>query len=426
LLGAEPASGEIGPSTAGPEAGARGRGVAVVAESPLASLAGAGIADRVLALQRTAGNRAVQRLLQRREVANDSAVSGTQDWTTTDRESNSTRWQQACLQNLNTVDSSQYRRIVERRDFYWWFYNYTAAKGYTTRWPLAAAIVANGAHLVADMDQKHRWSNETLSMANVQLQGMMREGNQVIFDNVLPKLKRLLDGGPITGRAALQWDMQVLAEEQNLVQPMYARMTKETRDQIAYIARQNFWAAAGSWWTNEGKVDKGPFNNPGDVPAFAEPDLQSPADRWRYGMKLGDLFTPGGSGFNPATDTMPSVASGYQDGSEFAKVDTRAALHELDAWLNPNRVSRVGSGSDLNAIIGALTAPEKEQVLADSSPDGWAYSTAFAQFSFITEAQVRAALPSDAGHAAAVDAFVARFKAEQQRVQISVPIMVGP
>jgi hypothetical protein len=248
----------------------------------------------------------------------------------------------------------------------------------------------------------------------------------VIFDNVLPKLKRLLDGAPITGRVALQWDMQVLAEEQSLVQPMYARMTAETRDQIDYIARQRFWASAGSWLTNGGKVDRGPFNNPGDVPAFAEPDLQSPTDRWRYGMELGNLFTPGGTGFNPATDTMPSVGSGYQDGSELRKVDTRAALHELDAWLNPNRLSRVGSGSDLNAIIGALTPREKEQVLADSSPDGWPYSTAFAQFGFITEAQVRAALPSDVAHAAAVDAFVARFKAEQQRVQASVPVMVLP
>jgi hypothetical protein len=173
-LGADPASGEIGPSTAGREAGPRGRGVAAVAESRLAPAAGAGIADRLLALQRTAGNRAVQRLLQRREVADGSAIAGPQDWTTADRESNSIRWQQACMRNVNAVDSSQYRRIVERRDFYKWFYNYTATRGYTTRWPLAAAIVANGAHLVADMDQDHRWSNDALSMANVQLQGMMR------------------------------------------------------------------------------------------------------------------------------------------------------------------------------------------------------------------------------------------------------------
>ena len=47
-------------------------------------------------------------------------------------------------------------------------------------------------------------------------------------------------------------------------------------------------------------------------------------------------------------------------------------------------------------------------MLADSSPDGWAYSTGFAQFSFITEAQVRAALPT--GPAPAVDAFMARWR----------------
>src|SRR5439155_26302363 len=133
--------------------------------------------------------------------------------------------------NRNAVYSSQSRRIVERRDFYKWFYEYIVARGYTTRWPLAAWIVANGAHQVSDMDESHSVANETIGLAGVELQGAMREGNQIIFDNVLPKLKQLLDGGPLTGRAAMQWDMQVLAEEQTLGQPMYARMSQQARDQ---------------------------------------------------------------------------------------------------------------------------------------------------------------------------------------------------
>jgi hypothetical protein len=375
----------------------------------------------VLALQRAAGNRAVQRMLQRREVADVTQQSGPKDWTTFDREHNTKYWRDACLVNLNALDTSQYRRIEERRDFYKWFYEYTVGLGYTTRWPLAAFVVANGAHLIADMDRHHETANATFSMANVQLQGMMREGNQVIFEDVFPKLKKLLDGGPISGHRAFEWDMQALAEEQTLIQPMYARMSKETRDQLEYIARQNFLAAVGDWLTSESHVDRGPYNNPGDVPAFNGPDLQSITDRWKYGMWLGDIFTRGGTGFDASRDLIPAVSADYSSGAAFRRLDTHAALHELDAWLNPNRIGRTGSGSDLDAIIRALTDLEKLEVLADTPADGGKYSIWFAQFSFITEAQVRAALPADPASATDVDLFLQRFKAERRRVELANP-----
>jgi hypothetical protein len=123
--------------------------------------------ETTLRIQRAAGNRAVQRWLasrplQRKEVADALQVSGATDWTTSDRTGNTERWQAACLTNLSAVDASQYRRIVERRDFYKWFYDYTMARGYMTRWPLAAWVVANGAHQIADMDQTHSFANETI------------------------------------------------------------------------------------------------------------------------------------------------------------------------------------------------------------------------------------------------------------------------
>ena len=409
---------------------------ATAAPQPAAVPARTGV-DALMRMQRTIGNQALQRWLaepagqaaaraaagpraiQRREVRSQDQIASGRDWTTADRTGNTQRWKDACMANLNALDSSQYRRIVERRDFYWWFYNHTAARGWTTRWALAAAIVANGAHQIADMDEDHETANDALGMANVQLQGMMREGNQVIFDNVLPKLKRLLDGGPLTGPQAMQWDMQVLADEQTLVQPMYARMSQETKDQLEYIARQRRFAGWGAWLTNEAHVDAGAYHNAGDVPAFDQPDLQSIGDRWRYGMGLGNTFAPGGTGFNPATHTMPTAGSEYTSGAEFNRLSNRRALHQLDAYLNPNRLSRVGSGSDEAATIAALTDREKQEVLADSSPDGWAYSTAFAQFSFIPESLVRSALPS--APSPAVDAFMARWRAERRRLELRYP-----
>jgi hypothetical protein len=256
----------------------------------------------------------------------------------------------------------------------------------------------------------------------------MREGNQVIFDNVLPKLKKLLDVGPLRGRAAMLWDMQILAEEQNLIQPMYAAMSPQTRAQLDYIARKKRFAGLGARITGDDKVAKGPHNNADRVPGFDQPDLQNVNDRWTYGMKLGDQFTPGGTGFDPSADKLPSVSSGYTGGSEFAKVDTRHRLHELDAWLNPNRLSRVqgDAGSDLQPIIVGLSDFEKRQVLTDVSADGWAYSKQFAQFGFITEAMVQEALPADPASTGAVAAFLGRYRIERAKVVASTPPVTMP
>lgn len=383
-------------------------------------------AGTVLAMQRTAGNRAVARMLQRKEVPLAPFITGPADWTTYDRVHNTARWRAACLHNLNAVDSSQYRRIVQRRDFYRWFYEYTIDRGYTTRWPLAASIVANGAHLIADMDEDHAASNEILGLAGISLQGYMREGNQVIFDNVLPKLKRLIDGGPLTGRAALLWDMQTLAEEQTLVAPMYAAMSGGAFDELNYIAREKRWAGLGAWWTGESHVqgEAGRINE-GDVPDFDENDMRTIADRWRYGMRLGNTFTPGGTGFNPAADAMPSVSQSYASGAETVAVDCRRQLHYVDAWLNPNPVSR-GPVANLVTALGRLNDREKAEMLEDSSPDAWAYSTQLAQWADagVTEAVVRAALPSDPGHAAAVATFIRRYNTEAAQVRaqyVSIP-----
>jgi hypothetical protein len=363
--------------------------------------------------------------VQRREVATDAEITGPQDWTAADRVGNTPRWQAACLRNLNAVDSSQFVKVVERRDFYHWFYTYTAGLGYSTRWALAAYVVANGAHQIADMDAdtSGQIANDTFGLAGVELQGTMREGNQVIFDNVLPKLKRLLDGGPLRGRAALEWDKQVLAEEQTLIQPLYSRLSAESLAQLNRIARkQGFVVNAGAAVTGGDKVAAEPGRvNAGTVPGFGGSDITNINQRWQYGMGLGNTFTPGGTGYNPATDTMPTAGAGYQDGSEFARVDTRHTLHILDAWLNPNRLTRTGAQTDPQGIISGLTPFEKQQVLLDHSPDGWAYSTQFAQFSFITEAMVRQALPSDPASAGAVTAFMGRFTAEQARVRLRYP-----
>jgi hypothetical protein len=199
-------------------------------------------------------------------------------------------------------------------------------------------------------------------------------------------------------------------------------MSRESIEQMDYIARKTRFAGLGAWWTEEDRVPAGPYNNAGTVPAFNQPSLLGVDNRWRYGMGLGNQFAPGGTGFDPAVDGRPPAGADYANGTELARVDTRTNLHELDAWLNPNRLTRMGpdgqaASTFLEAVVGKLTPFEKQQVLTDRSADGWAYSTQFAQFSFVTEALVAQALPADPPLRAAVGAFLARFRAERARVE---------
>lgn len=83
--------------------------------------------------------------------------------------------------------------------------------------------------------------------------------------------------------------------------------------------------------------------------------------------------------------------------------------------------SRVGPGSDIEAIITGLSPSEKRLVLTDRSPDGWSYSTQFAQFGFLSEATVARALPDGPEFAAAVAAFLAGYRAERARVETRYP-----
>lgn len=392
--------------------------------------------------------------VQRREInpdgeydrdTNAQASMTAADWLTSDRVGNTAVWQQACLTNLLSADVTQYRQIVERRDFYLWFYNTTAAMGCETRWALAAYVVANGAHQVADMD------NEALNsiantignnLAGVELQGAMRDGNEAIFNNVLPKLRDLYNhavtAGPIVGQAALQWDMQTLAEEQALIQPLYNTMSQQARDQMTEIAHQwGFYMTVGTNVFHANNVNGSQYIKPGAVPGLPDDaDITEADARWRYGMSLGAQFAPNGTLYD-GSQTMPAVGADYQmngagSNTAFNQVNDRPHLHTLDAYLNTNRMSvRTGptgaaqqdAGAYLTQIIASLTQFEKQLVLTDRMPDGNRYSTAFGALGVVVvspfqrwygadDTQVTAAMPSN-GNAGDISAFMDRFHSAQ-------------
>jgi uncharacterized protein DUF4157 len=323
--------------------------------------------------------------IQRRELPDATPLTSSADWHTGDRVRLGGSFETANLFNLAANDHAQYTRIEERRDFYRWFYNYTSAMGCTTRWALAASLVANGANQVAHMDPVMDGAAQLVGTVNDELQGMMRIGNQVIFDNVFPKLNRLLvraRSGPVTGAAALRWDMDTLAEEQTLIQPLYASVSAATIAALNNVARQQGWAGIGAWATSGARVAAGPYNRGGDMPAFGTgapgASITNVNDRWNYGMQVGAQFAPAPTGFGAGTP-MPAVPAGYTSGAELAAVDARHNLHMLEACLDSPRDA---DPTRILSLLRALTPTEQAQFNTDLSPDRTQYSYQLGECSF--------------------------------------------
>lgn len=309
------------------------------------------------------------------------------DWTFSDRVTTSPRWQAACRHNLLNLRSGEYTQIAERTAFYWWFYNEVAAMGHEIRWPLAAAVVAGGANELANRDPAG-----IDFMRNNAVEALLRRGNQVIFDDVLPKLRELYLGPVRTGADALAWDSQVLIEEQNLIQPIYAGLDPADVDTIESAARQEgFFATVGT--AVFGGPGSGPHHVGGAPPPFPTTlNIRVPEDRWRYGMMLAHYYAAGSAQDATASLawamslTPPTPGAGYTDGSKLAEVDRYAGLHAVTALISSVDMDR----DEVRRAIHAL-APQERAVLAR---DEW-YVAVLRHRHGMSRAQAEALLTSE-------------------------------
>ena len=286
------------------------------------------------------------------------------------------------LAALLAGDHARYRTVAARRDFYKWFYEHTIALGYSTRWPLAAWLIASTAERVIGINAALASAGDPAGLTSVELETFLRTGNQVIFDDVLPKLRTLLDGGPITGDEALRWDMRTLAEEQALVQPLYDLLHPDALGRLGVIARKRGLVGASAWYIEADRIARGRHHRAGVLPPLGDADIRSRSQRWAYGMALADRFSPSRTGYDPASHRMPAPPEEYSNGTALRTVNTIPVLHELDAWMNsthPTR-SRDERRCALTGIVERLSAGEREVVVADLTPDGSSYSRELARF----------------------------------------------
>jgi hypothetical protein len=320
----------------------------------------------VLSLQRTAGNAAVNRILARRERGGGATITQAQDWTTADREGNTARWQSANEANLLAGRSSEYTSPAERSAFYRWFYIATTnhpdpARRSECRWPLAASVVAAGVWGMVDMPNSEGLA-KTAGVTSEEVQAILRRGNQVIMDDVFPKLRDLWLN-PRRGQAALDWDAETLAEEQNLVQPLYDGASAEANTILQNMA-DGTWTSAqvGASVFAAGTVEPGPNIRGGRVPFFSG-RMRDMATRWRYGNLIANTFStlsPTGT----APTSPPSVDAGYSGGGMFSSLDWRRHLHEWEAATD-NMITPQEESAAAVAAMRAFTPREQHHFLGN-------------------------------------------------------------
>lgn len=129
------------------------------------------------------------------------------------------------IEKLLAVDLDSYTTLKERRKFYHktgkLFENY----GYEIRWLKVADKT------VKQLELAYSKFGGYFAKTNAEIRRFLDDGNKAILGDMLPKVIELWRSGDILkDTAALNWDAQMLSDEQNLIDPYYEGLSKESQD----------------------------------------------------------------------------------------------------------------------------------------------------------------------------------------------------
>ena len=222
-------------------------------------------------------------------------------------------------------------------------------------------MVAAGVWGMVDMPNSEGLA-KIAGVTTEEVQTILRRGNQVIMDDVFPKLRDLWLN-PRRGQAAIDWDAETLAEEQNLVQPLYDGASTEANTILQNMA-DGTWTSAqfGAAVFAAGSVEAGPNIRGGRVPFFTG-RMRDMATRWRYGNQIANTFstiTPSGT----APASPPSVDASYSGGGMFASLDWKRHLHEWEAATD-NLITPPAESDAAIAAMRAFSPREQHHFLAN-------------------------------------------------------------
>lgn len=199
-----------------------------------------------------------------------------------------TQYGLAALRNTFQNRSDEYVNPWDRALYYSWADQTLRAKGHEVKWPGAAYGTVQLLRGLLDP------TAVLIGWSNPEIQKFVHVGNEMILRDMMPRIESLLlMKEPLTGNDALKWDAQALSNEQNLVQPLWNKLSAES----VAILQSNLEF----------------FDN-------FEGDITNVADRWAYGMKK--------MGYNVDPSMMPAPNGDY------TKVKLQSGGKNSDGTIN--------------------------------------------------------------------------------------------
>jgi len=135
-------------------------------------------------------------------------------------------FKKAALLNTQNLIGHQYMNLPQRQAYYRWAHFHFQAYGHEIKW-MKAADKTTGTLSLALL-KPALW----LGYSNPEIQHFILSGNELILEDVLPKINKLLNyqiaQKPLKDIDALKWDAQILADEQAIIQPSYEALSIES------------------------------------------------------------------------------------------------------------------------------------------------------------------------------------------------------
>lgn len=153
------------------------------------------------------------------------------DWLKSDRKQKTQVWENANVFNLNNQLSSDYETIVQRRDFYEWYYESMEEKGHEVVWPKMAHYISKRLRLTKIFPFSILTKKEVKQYAY--------QGSEQVFNQGFEKLKSMYNSTDILkNESALQWDKEILYLEQYFwIQDIYTDIDDNTLKTISKMAK---------------------------------------------------------------------------------------------------------------------------------------------------------------------------------------------
>ncbi|PNQ72262.1 Insecticidal toxin complex protein [Hanstruepera neustonica] len=159
------------------------------------------------------------------------------DWLKSDRKKNSQVWQHANNFNLENQLPQEYQTIMQRRDFYEWYYKSMEAKGHEVIWPKMAHYISKKLRLTKAFPFSLFTKKSVKEYAY--------QGSEKVFNSAFLKLKAIYNSSPVLNDiAATEWDKEILYLEQyHWLQEIYADIDAETLKTIKRMSQgKGFYA----------------------------------------------------------------------------------------------------------------------------------------------------------------------------------------